>query len=656
MNKKSDITYFGKTNSRGQETEFGIKDEDRLRHIYIIGKTGMGKSTLLENMAVQDINKGNGMCFIDPHGSTVELFLDYIPENRIKDVIYFAPFDVQNPIAFNVLDNTGLDENSRFLVAQGLLAAFKKIFGEESFSDRMVHILNNTLLALLEFPGATMLSVTRMLTDKGYEDEVVANITDPSVKDFWINTYGQWEDRYKKEATAAVLNKLGQFTSNPLIRSIVGQEKNSIDFREIMDTKKIFLINLSKGQVGEDNAALLGSMLTTKIYLAAMSRANVSKSELQKLPNFYLYIDEFQNVVNDSFANILSEARKYKLALIMAHQYVEQMPDTVRAAIFGNVGTTIAFRVGPEDGEVLEKLFSPTFYADDIVNLGRFEIYLSLMINSVGSAPFSANSLPPIPKPDISFAQEAIEYSRKKYGNNKQEVDRKIAEWMAKKYQSNTQKRKQEKNAAKWEAKKKRPGWIDKTIGTVSVAKNNLNNSVKKDLTLTENKQNFKKEHNPNFVYKNDDDFGVVKNTEIFDKKELSASNAKAEKIKIGKSSLKEALAGLKIPKLSEKKEVKKGVKKEVKKGVKKEGEKIDKNSLKNALAGIEIPKLSGNKKAKNNTDKKTKKPENKNIKKVSKKENFKKNKKSKKQEESKKEILLEGKNSFADALKDLKI
>ena len=182
--KNPDITYFGKTNSRGQETEFGIKDEDRLRHVYIIGKTGMGKSTMLENMAVQDINKGNGMCFIDPHGSTIELFLEYIPESRMKDVIYFAPFDVQNPIAFNVLDNTGLDENTRFLVAQGLLAAFKKIFGEESFSDRMVHILNNTLLALLEFPGATMLSVTRMLTDKGYEDEVVANIKDPSVKDF----------------------------------------------------------------------------------------------------------------------------------------------------------------------------------------------------------------------------------------------------------------------------------------------------------------------------------------------------------------------------------------------------------------------------------------------------------------------------------------
>jgi hypothetical protein len=222
------------------------------------------------------------------------------------------------------------------------------------------------------------------------------------------------------------LNKLGQFTSNPLIRNIVGQEKNSMNFREIMDNKKILLINLSKGQVGEENANLLGAMITTKIYLAAMSRADLPKAELAKKPNFYLYIDEFQNVVNDSFANILSEARKYKLSLLMAHQYIEQMPETVRAAIFGNVGTTIAFRVGPEDGEVIEKLFSPTFYADDIVNLGRFEIYLSLMIDGIGSQPFSANTLAPIAKPDLDFSTEVIESSRKLYGNSREEVNVKI--------------------------------------------------------------------------------------------------------------------------------------------------------------------------------------------------------------------------------------
>ena len=489
MNQRTDITYFAKTNSRGQETEFGIKDEDRLRHVYLIGKTGMGKSTLFENMAVQDINKGNGLCFIDPHGSTIETFLEYIPESRIKDVVYFCPFDIENPIAFNVMDNSELNEGTRFLVAQGLLAAFKKIFGEESYSDRMVHILNNTLLALLEYPGATLLSVTRMLTDSGYEENVVSNITDPAVKAFWINEYGKWEDRYRKEANAAILNKLGQFTSNPLIRNIIGQKENSMNFREIMDDKKILLINLSKGQVGEDNANLLGAMITTKIYLASMSRADLPKRELAKKPNFYLYIDEFQNVVNDSFANILSEARKYRLSLLMAHQYIEQMPETVRSAIFGNVGTTIAFRVGPEDGEVIEKLFAPTFYADDIVNLGRFEIYLSLMIDGIGSQPFSASTLPPIPKSDIDFTDEVIESSRKLYGNSRDQVSKNILEWIEKEYQSQKQKKKQDKNAAKWEEKKKRPGWVDKKP-------DNSNNMKKKE---------------PNFSFKNENDFGPIK-------------------------------------------------------------------------------------------------------------------------------------------------
>ncbi|PID83109.1 hypothetical protein CSB11_03045 [Candidatus Campbellbacteria bacterium] len=450
MNLTNDITYFAKTNTRGKQVEFGIKDEDRLRHVYVIGKTGMGKSTLFENMAVQDILKGNGMCFLDPHGSAIETFLEQIPKERIQDVIYFAPFDTQNPIAFNVLDSTNLDANKRFLTAQGLLAAFKKIFGEETFSDRMVHILNNSLLALLEYDGATLLSVTRLLTDAGYRDDVIQQITDPAVKAFWVNEYNAWDDKFRKEASAAILNKLGQFTSNPLIRNIVGQEYNSIDFRQIMDDKKILLINLSKGQVGEDNANLLGAMLTTKIYLAAMGRADMAKSDLKKAPNFYLYIDEFQNVVNDSFASILSEARKYKLSLLMAHQYVEQMPETVRAAIFGNVGTTISFRVGPEDAEIIEKLFYPTFEATDIVNLGRFEIYLSLMIDGIGSAPFSATTLPPIEPDKTTYQQEAIEYSRKVYGRNRQEVEEKIFAWLEKKYKTTSEKKKDEK----WKQKK----------------------------------------------------------------------------------------------------------------------------------------------------------------------------------------------------------
>ncbi len=453
---KKDITYFAKTNSRGKELEFGIKDDDRLRHIYVIGKTGMGKSTLLENMAIQDIRKGNGLCFIDPHGSAVETFLEYIPEERIKDVIYFAPFDVENPISFNILDSSDLDKTGRYLMAQGLLSAFKKVFGEESFSDRMIHILNNTILALLEYPGATLLSATRILTDDGYREEIISNIKDPSVKAFWINEYNTWDDKFRKEASAAILNKIGQFNSNPLIRNIVGQKRNSINFRKLMDEKKIFLVNLSKGQLGESNGNLLGAMITTKIYLSAMSRANLTKEELKLIPNFYFYIDEFQNIVNDSFSNILSEARKYKLSLTMAHQFIDQMPEEIRSAIFGNVGTIITFRVGPLDAEVLEKLFMPTFYADDIINLGRYEIYLSLMIDGVGSYPFSATTLPPIKKPEKSYINEIINFSRMNYSEKRLIVEREIEEWLNLKFMTAKQKKTKEKNDKKFAEKRKK--------------------------------------------------------------------------------------------------------------------------------------------------------------------------------------------------------
>ncbi len=423
------ITYFAQTDSRGKRVKFGIKPSDRTRHVYMIGKTGMGKSTLLENMAAQDIQNGNGMCFIDPHGSAIEVLLEYVPEHRIKDVVYFAPFDTDNPISFNIMEDVG--GGSRHLVAQGLLSSFKKIWGEESFSDRMEHIVNNTLLALLEYPGATMLSINRIFVDKNYRKKVVDNITDPSVKAFWEQEYAGWDDRYRRDAYAAVLNKIGQFTSNPVIRNIVGQENSSMDFRDIMDNKKILMVNLSKGQIGEANANLLGSMLTTKIYLAAMSRANLSPDEIKKTPNFYLFIDEFQNLANDSFADILSEARKYNLNLTMAHQYIEQMPEAVRYAVFGNVGTMITFRVGATDAEVFEKEFSPVFTMDDLVNLGKFQIYLKLMIDGVGSAPFSAGTLEPVPHPEISFVEEVIESSRRLYAKPKEEVEKLIGDWLA---------------------------------------------------------------------------------------------------------------------------------------------------------------------------------------------------------------------------------
>lgn len=420
------ITYFGETDFRGKKVRFGIKAEDRSRHVYIIGKTGMGKSTLLENMAAQDIKNGEGMCFIDPHGSAIDTLLDYIPEERLNDVIYFAPFDSDNPISFNILETVA--EDQKHLVVQGLMSTFDKIW-PDTFSERMRYILSNTLLALLEYPGSTLLGVNRMYADKGYREEIVNNVKDPTVKTFWVDEFAKWDERFMREATAAIQNKIGQFTANPIVRNIIGQKTSSFDFRETMDKKKILLINLSKGRIGEQNAGLLGGMLITKIYLAAMSRADSTKADMAELPSFFLFVDEFQNFANESFADILSEARKYKLNLTMAHQYVEQMEEEVRDAVFGNVGTTISFRVGPLDAELLEKVFVPTFTQEDIVNLGRFQIYLTLMIDGVGSKPFSATTMNPLPKNPISYREEVIQTSRNNFSKPREEVQKYIDEW-----------------------------------------------------------------------------------------------------------------------------------------------------------------------------------------------------------------------------------
>lgn len=426
MESHNRVTFFAETDARNKRTPFGVKYDDRSRHMYVIGKTGMGKSTLLENMAVQDIRNGEGMAFMDPHGKTADLLLEYVPEERIKDVIYFAPFDTENPISFNVMEDVGPDK--RHLVANGLLAAFKKIW-VDAWSARMEYILNNTILALLEYPDATLLGINRMLTDKAFRKKVVANITDTSVKAFWVDEYDKWDDRYAREAGAAIQNKVGQFVSNPLVRNIIGQPKSSFDLRRIMDERKIVIVNLSKGQVGEANANLLGSMLITRMYLAAMSRADLSEEVRESLPQFHLYVDEFQSFANESFADILSEARKYRLALTVAHQYIEQMSDEVRAAVFGNVGTMVSFRVGSYDADVLEKEFAPMFTAEDMVNLGFAQIYLKLMIDGVSSQPFSATTLPPIPKPEKTSKPAIIEHSRDHFAKPRAVVEKDITEW-----------------------------------------------------------------------------------------------------------------------------------------------------------------------------------------------------------------------------------
>jgi hypothetical protein len=420
------VTYFASTDSRGKATPFGIKRIDRARHMYVIGKTGMGKSTMLENMAIQDIRNGEGIAFIDPHGSTAEKLLDYVPEHRIDDVLYFAPFDMEHPVAFNVMEDVGYDK--RHLVVSGLMSAFRKIW-VDAWSARMEYILSNTLLALLEYPDSTLLDVNRMLIVKNFRKKVVEHITDPIVKSFWVDEFANYTDRYTQDATPAIQNKIGQFTSNPLIRNIVGQPKSSFDIREMMDQRKIMIMNLSKGRVGESNASLLGSMLVTKMYLGAMSRADLPAAQLREVSSFYFYVDEFQSFANQSFADILSEARKYKLNLIIAHQYIEQMEEEVRDAVFGNVGTTIVFRVGPFDAETLETVFQPKFTVEDLVNLGFAQIYLTLMIDGVGSQPFSATTLPPFEPPPQRFTDVVVESSRRSFAAPRAQVEKSIEQW-----------------------------------------------------------------------------------------------------------------------------------------------------------------------------------------------------------------------------------
>lgn len=420
------ITFFGETDSRNKRVKFGIKAKDRTRHVYVIGKTGMGKSTVLENMAVQDIQGGEGMCFIDPHGKSADLLLEYVPKERIRDVIYIAPFDTEFPISFNVLES--VDPAKRHLVVSGLMSTFKKIW-VDAWSARMEYILTNTLLALLEAPNTTLLGVNRMLSDKEYRKEIVSHITDPSVKSFWVKEFANYTERMAAEAVPAIQNKVGQFTANPLIRNMIGQSVSSFDFREAMDKRKIMIINLSKGKIGDENMKLLGGLLVTKIYLAAMSRADVPDRVMKMLPNFYLFVDEFQNFANASFADILSEARKYKLNLTMAHQYVEQMDEFVRPAVFGNVGTMIVFRVGATDAEFLEKEFAPQFMMEDLVNLGQYQMYLKLMIDGLTSAPFSARNLPPIAHPDVSFVKDIVAASREQFAIARSDVEAQIVKF-----------------------------------------------------------------------------------------------------------------------------------------------------------------------------------------------------------------------------------
>jgi type IV secretory pathway TraG/TraD family ATPase VirD4 len=417
----SDILYLGKTNFRNQQKRFGIKDDDRRRHMYVLGKSGTGKTTFLSNMVISDIIAGKGVCVVDPHGEFAQEILSFVPEERIGDVVYFDPSDTAFPVAFNPLERVSYD--MRHLVASGLMSVFKKIW-PDVWSARMEYILNNTLLALLEYPNTTLLGIMKMFSDKEYRKHIVDNLQDPVVKSFWADEFAKYTQRLETEAVSAIQNKVGQFIANPLIRNIVGQAQSSFDFRTIMDEGKIFIANLSKGKMGEDNSALLGAMVITKLQLAAMSRVETPMEERR---DFYLVVDEFQNFATESFATILSEARKYRLNLVLAHQYIEQLDERVRAAIFGNVGTMIVYRVGAADAEYLEKEFEPEFMTNDFVNLPNFQYYIKLMIEGISSRPFSAHALLPPPIPEIHYAQDILEISRTKYALPKARVEEKIA-------------------------------------------------------------------------------------------------------------------------------------------------------------------------------------------------------------------------------------
>lgn len=425
MDDQNQITYIGKVDHRNKMTKFGIKSKDRTKHMYIIGKTGTGKSTFLENMIVQDIQNGHGLAFIDPHGGSAQKLLDYIPEWRLNDVIYLDPSDLEFPIAFNPLEDPGPEK--RHLVSDGLMSVFKKIW-PDAFSGRMEYILNTTMLSLLEYPDSTVLSINRMLTDKDFRKRVVASVTDSAVKNAWDELM-KWDDKRWSEAVAALINKVGQFSTNPVIRNIIGQAKSTFDFRKAMDERKIIIVNLSKGMIGEQNAPLLGAMIITKIYLAAMSRAELQAHVIEKAPPFYFYVDEFQNFANESFASILSEARKYKLCLTVANQFIAQMEETIRDAVFGNMGTTVSFRVGPLDAEFMERVFAPVFTQEDLQNIVFGQYYLTLQIDGMGSKPFSAKSLEPIPPLQSSIREQVIATSRKNFARHRTVVEEGIKEF-----------------------------------------------------------------------------------------------------------------------------------------------------------------------------------------------------------------------------------
>lgn len=417
-----DVSGFGVTNYHNNFVPFGVRRSDRRRHLYVVGKSGVGKSKLLELLIAEDLKNGEGIAVLDPHGDLVDAILRLVPRNRIEDVVLLDPGDIDFPIAFNPLEH--VDEEYKMQVTIGFLQIFKKLFGS-NWSDRLEHVLRYTVLALLDSPNTTVLSILKMLTDKNYRQKIVSRIQDSVVKSFWVSEFAAWSEKFDADAITPLLNKVGQFVATNMIRNIIGQPTTKFDIREIMDKKKILLMKVSKGLLGEENSSLIGAMFITKLYQAAMSRADTPEDERT---DFYFYVDEFQNFATDTFAEILSEARKYKLNLTIAHQYMGQLNDVVRKTVFGNVGSIISFRVGAEDALVLEGEYNPVFKERDIINLGVRDFYIKMSVNGELREAFSGRTLN-APKATENCTKEIIAASRRKYCTPRKDVEEMLKKW-----------------------------------------------------------------------------------------------------------------------------------------------------------------------------------------------------------------------------------
>jgi len=418
------VLPFGATNYHNQNIPFGMLREDRARHLYVVGKSGTGKSKLLEQLISTDIKDGKGICVMDPHGDLVDAVIRHVPKERANDVVYFNPMDTEFPIAFNPME--AVNPELKLRVTIGFIEIFKKLFGA-NWTPRLEHVLRQTTLALLDSKGTTVFSILKMLSDKNYRQTIVSRIEDSVVKNFWVNEFAAWSEKFDNEAITPLLNKVGQLVSTNLIRNIIGQPFNTFNFRSVMDNQKIILVKLNKGLLGEENAALLGAMMITKIQQAALERADTPEEERKP---FYLYCDEFQYFATNTFAEILSEARKYKLSLTVAHQYMGQLNDYVKTTIFGNIGTIIGFRVGAEDAAILEQEFTPVFKTRDIINLAVREFYIKMSVKGETRDAFSGRTLEcATPEIKESHAKEIIDFSRETFARPKKDVEELMRKW-----------------------------------------------------------------------------------------------------------------------------------------------------------------------------------------------------------------------------------